>query len=397
MIASKTISKNAAKIKVDFVITALGIGGAEMMLVRLLRNLDRSRYDLRVITLKSSGFLEQNVRSLGIPLGSAGMDSVARAFGGMIRLRGLFLERRPDLVFCWMYHANLIGGLAAKTSGVPHVFWNVRNSGLKLSWKNLPTLIIIRLGSFFSRFIPEVIVMNSNAAGENHIRMGYAKKKIRVIPNGLDTQEFKPDKAAGIRTRAELHFSESDLLVGMAARFHPQKDYPNLLKAARIVVDHNPRVKFVLCGQGIDESNTHLKEWILADSLENNVILLGKRRDMPQLMNAWDLAVLSSAYGESFPNVVAEAMSCEVPCVVTDVGDSALIVSDTGLVVPPGDPGALAHAILDLLSDQNLRKEMGKRARKRVINNFSIKKTTEDYEQVIDDCISTANPRKVSC
>ena len=126
-----------------------------------------------------------------------------------------------------------------------------------------------------------------------------------------------------------------------------------------------------------------LAAWITEFGLEENVSLLGERRDMPQVLSAMDLLLLSSAYGESFPNVIAEAMSCGVPCVATDVGDSALIIGDTGMVVTPGKPSELAEAAINLLSNNDLRIRSGQNARSKIIGEFSIRKITAEYENLL--------------
>jgi glycosyltransferase involved in cell wall biosynthesis len=205
-----------------------------------------------------------------------------------------------------------------------------------------------------------------------------------VIYNGIDVSEFKPNKDARENLRAELGIKKVEIVVGMAARFNPQKDHQNFIQAAKIINDRYLNVRFVLCGRGVDGNNKEITTWIDESGLKDKISLLGERRDLSRLYNAWDINVLSSC-GESFPNAVAEAMSCGIPCAATDVGDSALIIGDTGLVVPPRDAASLAGAVLKLLKDEKLRQRLGKKARKRIIDLFSLKNISEQYEKLFDE------------
>jgi glycosyltransferase involved in cell wall biosynthesis len=226
--------------------------------------------------------------------------------------------------------------------------------------------------------------VNSETARSNHIRMGYSDENIQVIYNGIDVSEFKPNKDAREKIRRELEIDEDELLVGMAARFNPQKDHLNFIRAARIINDRNPDVRFILCGRGVDGNNKQITTWIDENGLKDKISLLGEKRNLASLYNAWDINVLSSC-GESFPNVIAEAMSCGVPCAATDVGDSAMIIGDTGMVVPPGDSASLAGAVLKLLKNEKLRQSLGKKARERIIDLFSLQNISEQYEKLLDD------------
>jgi len=370
------------KKKITFIITALGIGGAEMMLLRLVKALDQRKFEISLITLKSGGALEKEFEDQGLHVNSAAMNSLAGTIRGVSKVKRFLNKIQPDFVFCWMYHANLIGGLAARRCGIKKIYWNIRNSGLKQMWKAPITAAVIKIGAILSNSIPDLIIVNSNQTRDNHIRMGYEGSKMRVIHNGIDTGEFKPDSEARRIIRKELNTLPSELLVGMAARFHPQKDHKTFMEAACLIKNKIPSIRFVLCGTGINRSNKELTAWISEFDLEKNVSLLGERRDMPQVLSAMDLLLLSSAYGESFPNVIAEAMSCGVPCVATDIGDSALIIGDAGMVVTPGKPSELAEAAINLLTNDSKRILLGKNARAKIKEEFSIGTISTKYEKL---------------
>ena len=203
------------------------------MLLRLLKALDQKKYEISLVTLKSGGALEKEFEVLGIPLNSAEMNSAAGIVRGISKVKRILDRIQPDIVFCWMYHANLVGGWAAKRCGIKKIYWNIRNSGLKQMWKVPITSAVIKIGALLSGNIPDLIIVNSNQAKENHILMGYEGSKMRVIHNGIDTGEFKPDPEARHTIRKEVNALPSALLVGMAARFHPQKDHKTFLRGSQ--------------------------------------------------------------------------------------------------------------------------------------------------------------------
>jgi len=233
--------------------------------------------------------------------------------------------------------------------------------------------------------VPTRIVCCSQRAALVHRELGYTAAKIDVIPNGYDLERFSPDPGARRRGRIELGAGEEVPLFGMVARFNPQKDHQNLLTALRRIAGSGQSFRCVLIGPGIDMTNSTLVAWIEQEHLSDRVVLLGQRTDIPGLMNSLDVHVLSSAYGEAFPNVISEAMACGTPCVATDIGDAAFIIGDTGWIVPPGNPESLADALMQAVtamrdSDAWQRRRAG--ARQRIVGNFSIDTMVSGYRAV---------------
>jgi glycosyltransferase involved in cell wall biosynthesis len=205
------------------------------------------------------------------------------------------------------------------------------------------------------------------------VALGYAPEKMAVIPNGFDLERFKPDNDARIAVRRELGISLDAPLIGLVARFDPQKDHRSFITAAARLLESDASAQFLLCGEGADTDNSELGEWIRAAGIGANCHLLGPRDDMAGITAALDIAVSSSAFGEGFSNAVAEAMACGVPCVVTDVGDSGLLVEDTGRVVAPKESDALAGAMAELLEiGAEGRAKLGRAARRRIEENYSL-------------------------
>ncbi|BDM78690.1 hypothetical protein AM10699_15590 [Acaryochloris marina MBIC10699] len=236
------------------------------------------------------------------------------------------------------------------------------------------------MGTLLSSFTREIAYV-SKTSQEQHEKLGYATQKSCVIPNGFDTSLFVPSAEKRNAFRNELNLTEAETVIGIAARYHPMKDHHNFLTAAALLVPKFPNVHFVLVGDGVDESNTTLTELVKTARLQQHVHLLGKRIDMPNIFAALDILTSASAYGEAFPLVVGEAMSCQVTCVVTDVGDSAFLVGDTGIVVPTKDPESLANSWSTLITrTPEQRFLMGKAARQRILDSFSLESIVKQYE-----------------
>jgi glycosyltransferase involved in cell wall biosynthesis len=359
-----------------------------MMLYRLLGATDRTRIEPSVISLIPPGELGGRMVGLGVPVYTLAMARGIPHPGAWLRLARLLRELAPDLVHTWMYHADLLGGLVARVAcGIP-VIWALHNSTLDPAQVGLATRLTARFNALLSHVVPTRIVSCSQVAMRVHRDLGYAADRFVVIPNGFDLHAFRPDPSARAAVRAELGLPPEAKLVGTFARFHPQKDHRNLCRAAGLIAAKSD-VHFVLAGGGIDADNAELAVWIAATGIARRFHLLGARDDMPRLTAGLDLAVVASSFGEAFPLVIGEAMACAVPCVVTDVGDSALMVGDTGRVVPPRDPNALASAVLDLLGlgDEALA-ALGQRARARVEAQFALPAVAARYEQLYAEVLA---------
>jgi glycosyltransferase involved in cell wall biosynthesis len=386
------IEKIKKPLSVCFVITNLDCGGAEAMLLRLLSQLDRNRFTVQVISLVGIGHIGKKIQALGIPVRALGMHPGRPSLNALLQLVRWLRQDQPDLIQTWMYHADLMGGIAARLAGggVPLV-WGIRQSNLGPEGNGRFTVLTVKACAWLSRWMPDRIVCCSEASRQVHAALGYSADKMIMIPNGYDGTVFRPNSAASESVRKELQIPGGASVIGMVARFHPQKDHDNFIQAAGLLHKKNPNVYFVLCGYGVDWENRQLSRWIEDAGIRGQVYLLGQRDDIPHLTAALDIATLSSSYGEGFPNVVSEAMSCEVPCVVTDVGDAALIVGETGIVISPRNPATLAEAwqtMLDLGREGRMR--LGKAARQRIKEEFDLPKIVARYEKLFEDLAHTA-------
>ena len=372
-----------ASVLVTHIITDVSTGGAEIMLLKLLSNIDRQRFASRVISLTTTGPIGDRLTALGIPVQALGMRPGIPDPRVVFRLASWLRSSPPALVQTWMYHADLIGGIAARLAGRAPVIWGIRNSNLDVVHSRQRTRWTVMVCAFLSRWVPRRIVSCSETARRIHVGLGYAADKIIVIPNGFNLDLFCPDVQAGVSVRQELGISAGVKLVGLVARFDPQKDHHSFVQAAGEIKARLPEAHFLLCGDGITWENPLLAGWIDAQGLRDHFHLLGRREDIPRLSAALDVACSSSAYGEAFSNVLGEAMASGVSCAVTDVGDSAYIVGDTGKVVAPNDPPALAGAVVELLElPTDRRRELGQAARRRMQQSFDIRAVVNQYEQL---------------
>ncbi len=363
------------------------------MLLKLLERLDRNRFAPHVISLTTLGEIGPRIAALGIPVEAMDMKPGLPSPLGFLRLMRQIRRVKPDVVHTWLYHADLLGGLAARLAGVSAIGWCIRNSNLDKDKTKLSTRAVVRLCASISSWVPSQILSCSEAARQIHVALGYAAEKMRVVPNGFDLARFKQDGDARSAVRAELGIADSTPLVGLIGRFDPQKNHAGFFEAAGILSRQMPHVHFVLAGRGIEQNNAVLMQPINKAGVLANTHLLGLRDDVPRLMAALDV-LASSSYGEAFPNVLGEAMACGVSCAVTDVGDSAYIVGDTGRVVASSDMRGLAAALEDLLALSPPEKvTLGERARARVAAHFEIGRVVQQYENFYEALLAHARQR----
>jgi glycosyltransferase involved in cell wall biosynthesis len=369
------------RLNILHIITGLEDGGAEMMLLKLLSRIDRSAFDNTILSLTDEGVIAHRIREIDIPVKALHLrpgipnPMYLRPIAQVIR------AEKPDLIQTWMYHADLLGGLAAKMVEPIPVIWNIRHADLDPRANKRSTLMTAAACARLSSRIPARIVSCSETACKTHKAYGYDVSRMVVIPNGFDLDDYQPNSLARQSVRTEFGLDPNAFMIGIVGRFHPQKDHRTFLRAASLLHAKYPNVHFVLCGTGVTLDNSQICEWVAEENLGDYCHFLGRREDIPRLTAAFDIGTISSV-GEGFPNVIGEAMACSVPCVVTDVGDSAHLVGDTGGVVPSRDPEALADAWAEMIELGDTRLELGRRARKRVDKHFSIGAVTLQYEEL---------------
>lgn len=362
-------------------ITGLSNGGAEGVLYRLCKY-DKACTHL-VVSLTDEGKYGPLLGKENIQVICLNMKPGRVSISGLIKLFFLLRKEKADIVQTWMYHADLIGGIIAKLSGCKSIFWNVRHSTLEPGKSKRLTIWIAKACAFISNWVPKKIVYCASNAKKIHCLLGYKAEKSVVIGNGYDLNLFNNNYFSREGFRKEFNFMEETFVIGMIGRYNIQKDHLNLISSLSLVKSAGYSFKAVLVGNNIDEANDELINEVNRHYLADSIFYLGPRGDIPCVMNGLDINVLSSSFGEAFPNVLAESMACGTPCVTTDVGDAALIVGTTGWVVPIKNSKLLAEAIIQAIDEWREKKrawQLRKNAcRQRAADLFKVETMIERY------------------
>lgn len=350
---------------ITFLIRSLDVGGAERQLVELATGLHRRGWRVKVVTFYPGGPLEKDLRKAQVPMVS--MNKRGRwDLGFLWRLARYLRSDGADILHGYLPLSNILLVLLRPKKGVP-VVWGVRASNMDLGRYDWLARVEFMLANALSRFA-DLVVCNSEAGRAYHVAGGLCAPRLVVIPNGIDTARFRPDPHARAELRREWGVGDREKVVGVVARLDVMKDHPNFLRAAARVSESHPGTRFVCVGGGAGHYREELRALATTLGLDRRLHWVDLRDDVWRVYNALDVAVLSSAFGEGFPNVVAEAMATGVPCVVTDVGDAAAVVGGRGWVCPPRDSAALAQGIAAALeAEAGLRH----RLRERVCGEFS--------------------------
>jgi glycosyltransferase involved in cell wall biosynthesis len=382
-------------VRVLHVITDLDVGGAENMLHALLAASDPG-LSHAVVSLMAPGPVAARIERLGVPVHALGIRRDRPDPRRLLALAAHLRASRPDVIQTWMYHADLLGGLAGRLATRAPVVWGIHNLSLDAATTRGTTRAIVSACARLSRLVPARIVCVSRAARDVHVAAGYAAERFEVIPNGFDLGRFRPDAAARAEVRAEVGVPDGALLIGHLARVAPPKDPVTFLRAAGRVAPRLPSARFLLAGEGATAESPALARAIEEARLGDRVQLLGRRDDVPRLLNALDVSTLSSS-GEAFPLVVGEAMACGVPCVASDVGDSAFLLGDTGQTFPPGDADALAarwEALAGLGPEG--RRRLGAAARRRIEARFALPRIAAAYAYLYRRILGVDGPERLA-
>lgn len=373
-------------LRVMYVVPDLGLGGAERHVTTLMPNLDRARFEPAVVCIGVEGEL---FADLGDVRAVALQRSKRQAFGALRDLIREMRAFRPDVVLLRGYNAELLGRVAARVAGVPHcVVWvhNHFDTEPRGAVRRIADRVLDRgTTAYFGVAEAQLEYLTDD--------LGHPADKIRVIHNGVEPTAYRCDDDR--RAVADLGIGDGDPVVGIVAALRPEKDHANFLRAARSVVDHLPEAKFLIVGDGpMRPEIESLRDEL---GLGDNVVMAGARHDVPDLLLAMNVVVLSSFSIECFPMALLEAMAAGRPAVCTDVGGVREMIDEgvTGYLVAPHDPGALARRLLDVLTDDALARRMGRAARARVEALFSLRASVAKTEAVLDELTAVRPQRPV--
>jgi glycosyltransferase involved in cell wall biosynthesis len=372
-------------LKILHVIVGLDVGGAELMLKRLIEaHQKNSNYKHSVLSLTDIGTVGKQLKALNVEVHALKMTSIFELPLVFFRLIQFLRYNSPDIVQTWMYHSDLLGGLAARLIGNRRIIWGIRTTDVSSGCSSV-TAAIRKVCALLSNWVPETIVCAAQASCDAHIRIGYKSSKMKVIANGFDLSRLVADESESKKLRNNYSLIDREIVIGSIGRFNSDKDQHNFVKAAGLLVATNPKLRFLMVGRDLVASNPELMSWIRETGFSKHFILLGERSDVPVCLSAMDIFCLHSRT-EGFPNVLGEAMAMGLPCVTTEVGDAALLMGDTGILVPKEDAKALSTGIQNLLDMKSKDRDLlGGNARSRIRDKFSLVRTVEQYEVIYND------------
>ena len=360
------------------IITSLNIGGAESMLHRLIKFKPELIDSTIVVSLTDDGKIGLMLKDMGVTVISLEMRNWFSILSVIFKLKKIIQKEKPKIIHTWMYHANLLGGIAALMANNKNIIWSIRRSNLKYS-ESISTFFVMKIGALLSNIIPRKIVSVAESGVKNHEKYGYKKNKMIVIPNGFDLIKLKRDLLQRKIIRRKLDIFDDQLIIGSVGRFHDSKDYESLVASAPAVIRKFKNIKYMLIGRDIDSKNFTLMNWIAKTGYSSHFLLLGEINDVAKYMSAMDIFCLSSIT-EGFPNVVGEAMSMALPCVVTDVGDIKKLVGDTAIIVEPSNKQMLSQGLCEMLSHNTVkRNKIGLKGRQKVEGEFPLSLICKKY------------------
>jgi glycosyltransferase involved in cell wall biosynthesis len=357
--------------------------GAQRLLLRLTRGLQSHAVQSVIVNLGQATPLVSDFEAANVPVISLGMLPAVRDLPGAVaHLRRTIHDLEPDLVQGWMYHANVMALLArlAGRYNLP-IVWNIRRGLDDYRERSLSTRAVIRMSSMFSRYV-ESIIYCSEKSRYQHETFGYAPSGGRVMHNGFDTEKFAPSPRARQEARALFGAQDDEVIIGNIGRYDIAKGHRHLLEAFALVAACIRKVRLVCVGRGMDPDNSDISNMITRAGIAERVTLLGERDRVERIYPGFDI-YCSSSISEGFPNVIAEAMACALPCVVTDVGGTAEIVEQSAILAAPRNSGALAKG-LDVYARLSSaeRRAIGEKARARVCKAFSLEAMVTNYAQM---------------
>jgi glycosyltransferase involved in cell wall biosynthesis len=369
-----------SKIKVMHFITDLELGGSEMALARLVLSMNVDRFSHLVVSLCELGPLGTRLQSCGIEVRCLNLREPWRVFGALVEARAWLREYSPHIVQSWLYHADLFAYLVTRGVHRGVLVWNLRCSTMDFSMYSRRTAWIVKALSRLSQ-APAAIVANSTAGIVHHKQLGYRARRWEYIPNGFNSEEFKPDDAARTYLRAAAGVAADCKLIGMIARVDPMKDHLTLLDAVVIARHSLPDLHCVLIGKGTES----LQLEVARRGLTEVVKILGARADISQLLPGLDVLVLSSIT-EGFPNTIGEAMAAGVPCIATDTGDVRFLLAGIGAIVPVRDSAAISTSIKEVFEmPSDALAARRKSGRQKIIDEYSQEHITSRYASLYEE------------
>lgn len=363
--------------KILHIITGLNRGGAEMMLYKIIKHSPNPTKH-RVVSLIAEGFFAQKIRELGCVVESLDMTKNPLTFSPFHILR-IIKDARPDVIQCWMFHANIIGGFFGRLSGVKNIVWGIHHSMSK--YDRRISHLINKIGALMSHNFCDTVICCGLRPLEVCKNSGYAADKLKCVYNGFEPDVFFFDENARKKIRTELGLTDDAFVVVHMARFHILKNHLGLLRIFAKLLAKNHNSYLVLVGDGL-AGNEQIENAIDELGIRANVKMMGFRTDSCAFYSAADVTVLPSL-SEGFPNVVGESMLCERPCITSAVGDCANITGHSDWAFEVSDEDGFAEKLFEFSKmPKSELKACGEECRKRIVDNFDIEKIYSEYSKI---------------
>ncbi len=376
--------KSKKQLDVLHIITGLDVGGAELSLKNFIEYSENEGvFHNKVISLTDVGVVGEKLRAIGIEVIPLNIKRTFDIPRGILKLTRFIKKQNPDIIQTWMYHADLLGGIASRLAGKCNIFWSIHCSNIFDSeGTSRSTYFVMKICSLLSSVIPKKIICVAQSSQATHLEFNYVENKMRVIPNGCNLDAYNIDLDVKAEMREKLAIPKDAIVIGSVGRFNECKDHYSFIMAAKKLLDSNENLLFLLIGRDVDYENRQLIQWIDNSGLRSNFMLLGERSAINLYFSVMDIFCLHSK-SEALPNVIIEAMGTGIPCVVTDVGDCARMVGKNGVTVPPENPELLADGLQKIINlTAQERFEIGKKSRKYALENYSLKIVVNEYNNL---------------
>ncbi len=369
--------------KICHVINSLGNGGAEKNLVRL--SLYQSKNNIvTIISLKEKNFFKESLRKKNIKIITFDFSLNFKLFKNLIKFAKILKREKPDKIFSWMFHSSLLATVFALMFNIT-IFWCIRHGTFNIGKTKFFTLIIGKFLLPLISSVPKKIIYNSRFSKKYYEDLGYNKKKSLLIYNGFSKDFFKPNNILKNKFKKKYKIKKNQVIFGYVARFNPQKNHHFLFKNFYILKkSYQINFKIILVGGNI-KNNKIINELIKKFDLKKHIVILSETNKINSIYPIFDINLMLSSYGESFPNTVAESMLCGVPNIASKVGDSSNIVNKSGYLFESNNNIKFRVCVNKSLDDlRNIYKWKLKKVncRKFIIKNFDIKKMFIKYDKI---------------
>jgi glycosyltransferase involved in cell wall biosynthesis len=362
------------------------------MLLRLADGLQRRGVENIVVSLSKREPLAEAFEARGMPVRTLDVSPNLRGVASLFKLRRLLIELSPDLLQGWMYHANVLLTIIRPflSRRIP-VAWNMRRGTENLADLKFSTRIVVRANRWLSS-LPDRIIYCTSESRQQHETLGFNRARGIVISNGFDLDQFAKSPIVRRFIRERFGVADTDIIIGNIGRDDIAKGRPYLIEAFAAVLARIPHARLMLVGRGMSESNPDLRRLLVSSGVASRVILVGEYTPSSELYPAMDI-LCSSSVAEGFPNVIAEAMSCEVPCVATDVGNSRELLDGVGVVVPPRSAACLAEALVAVCREgREAWGDRGDRGRSRISEMYALDRVVDDYARLYNEMTGLDQP-----